>query len=975
MKLSFISIISLLAFMLNGAAPEGTIFREAEDFKTIGNGWNVMPHSNSGYTGMPSGGKLVRGAQAAMGALSDNFNIEKAGNYKLHLRYLDLGSPSMRKEIAFKVTIIQNGKTVAEQIFDDGDSIRSTPEGEKKWGTGWARFVWETVDCPLEKGAFTVTFSKVHLRDTTALARNIDCVIITPDTGYVPDVRDFQKNYYARVRAGVNQIEPMAIHLYGWGGAHHNITVKGLFKGVYTGLNRNDYFKAGSVSPFFRINPLVNLGQEVRYSFDAVHSYGKPLDNTHFIIDFSTTPDESGIYKSVERSGSGSGMLLLIKNDGEVRFETDVEESRLDLQRAKATKPAPGRRPVRFPVATSLAINTTNSDEVRRNELEALAALGLSSIAFAPVEICRQGLDQYGFSFVESNCFLFSQTNPKNCYGSPDTAGMERSIARHIESLRKYDLADRVTFISWMDEPGYGLKHVLECPACIAKFPEYLKSQGLTAEYLGVASLEGAKPSNDQKNPRLYYWTLRFYTSNLTGMYRIPTELLAKHLPRMKTAANFGTEIVDSMVSHGNDWFDIYDSGALTFGWTEDWLNLFGTYQLCAFQTAAMRMVTTPNQREFGMYDILRERSGGEIKAKAFSHLGSGAKSLSFFSYGPHYTNGDNDNRNPNTLQAIRDITHVIGARENLLLASAPVRGDAAMLFSRTSDYWNYEASRAGGNPFGQERSMLFLLLLHSGIRPDLVAEDRLAEDLKHYNTLFAVDSHIGAENFETIKLWVEKGGVLYLGAGALARDRYNASLPPLFKRSILEKVPLTQKYLIQNLHSLKPSGTVSFQGGALPLILGSQSLGEGRQLAKSGNASLLAVIPYGRGKIIASGFFPGLSYAKEARKTNKSMPNCWTDYPQSGRALMRLILRETGIQPQITVNNYLIEGRLLASPKGSLLVLANWNGEPKNVTVSVKGNFRTVEGIRCKISGVSSTNGQITFQAELSDGDILQLK
>ncbi len=192
-KLVIIFNISLIVFSMQAATPVDAIFKEAEDFKNIEKGWSVMPHSNSGYTGMPSGGKLVRGAQAAMGTLSDNFNIEKAGNYKLHLRYLDLGSPSMRKEIAFKVTIIQNGKTVAEQIFDDGDSIRSTPEGEKKWGTGWARFVWETVDCPLEKGAFTVTFSKVHLRDTTALARNIDCVIITSDTGYVPDIKDFEK--------------------------------------------------------------------------------------------------------------------------------------------------------------------------------------------------------------------------------------------------------------------------------------------------------------------------------------------------------------------------------------------------------------------------------------------------------------------------------------------------------------------------------------------------------------------------------------------------------------------------------------------------------------------------------------------------------------------------------------------------------------------------------------------------------------
>ncbi len=973
------SAIWIIGAMLLGAAepPPGTLFREAEDFKKIGPGWTVTPHVNSGYSGMPSGGKLVRGCWAEMGTLSDVFPVEKDGTYRILVRYIDLGTASLRSKIGFKVTVAQDGKTVAEKVFDDNEvSVRSTPEGKKKWGAGWAVFIWGELSCPLKQGEFTVSVSKMDKSNPTGLARNIDCIVITPDPVYMPHVNDFQKKTYVRIRAGEEQNVPMAIHGFGVWGMHFNVTKKGFFKGVYTGLKKEDYFSAGDVSPFFQINELANLGQTVRYSLDAVHGYGSPQENAHFTIDFSNTPDESGIFKSITRKGKGSGIVLLVKNEGEWTLENDIEESKRNLDRAQATKTAPGKRPVKFPVAVSLSLSQTSCDEVRRNELETIRILGASSLSFASPENARLALDNYGFAHVESNCFLFSNTNPKGCYGSPDAAGMERSIAKHVETLKKYNLAGQVTFISWMDEPGYGLKHVLECKSCIGRFPAYLKRQNLTPEELEIVSLDQARPLGDPSNPKLYYWTLRFYTDNLTNMYRIPTEILKKYLPEMSTGANFGTEIVDNMVGHGNDWFDIYNSGALTYGWTEDWLNLFGTYQLCAFQTAAMRMVTAPNNRQFGMYDILQGRSENEIRAKAFSHIGSGAKSLNFFAYGPHYASGDHSNRSVEALQAIRDISHTIGAYENTLLAAQPVRGDAAVLFSRTSDYWNYKNSVEGGNPFGVERSLLFLLLRHSGIRPDLLDEDRLSSELAKYPVLFAADSHIEAKNFEVIRDWVKQGGILYLGAGALSRDRYNAPLPPLVERGDLKLKKLTEKFLIQNLASMKPSEKVSFAGGTLPLILGKQNVSGAKILATAdGGENVLSVASLGKGKIIACGFFPGFSYVKNAQRTAKKMPSCWTEYPEDGRNFMRLVLKETSAAPKITVSDYLVEPHLLEGPEGTLLVLANWSGAPRRVTVSVKGNYRKAEGLRSRISELKSENGVLTFQTELADSDIIALK
>jgi len=49
-----------------------------------------------------------------------------------------------RSKSGFRVAATRNGKPVLEKDFDNTEaSPRSTAEGRKKWGDGFARWIWD----------------------------------------------------------------------------------------------------------------------------------------------------------------------------------------------------------------------------------------------------------------------------------------------------------------------------------------------------------------------------------------------------------------------------------------------------------------------------------------------------------------------------------------------------------------------------------------------------------------------------------------------------------------------------------------------------------------------------------------------------------------------------------------------------------------------------------------------------------------
>ena len=198
---------------------------------------------------------------------------------------------------------------------------------------------------------------------------------------------------------------------------------------------------------------------------------------------------------------------------------------------------------------------------------------------------------------------------------------------------------------------------------------------------------------------------------------------------------------------------------------------------------------------------------------------------------------------------AIKRVTFTMGAVERDVLASRPARGDVAQLLSVSGDIWY--ATR--DNVFGKERAWLHLLLRHCGVSCDILHEDELAASLAPYRVLFANDAHLKRAALAPLTAWVRGGGVLVLGAGALTSDEFgeplglDAALGLSRGPLVLHKLPGRAEHEMLN---LKPLG----EHAGIPLLCAT-------------NAPLEQTLAVDKGRVVQTGFFPGISYIATSKR------------------------------------------------------------------------------------------------------------
>jgi len=81
-------------------------------------------------------------------------------------------------------------------------------------------------------------------------------------------------------------------------------------------------------------------------------------------------------------------------------------------------------------------------------------------------------------------------------------------------------------------------------------------------------------------------------------------------------------------------------------------------------------------------------------------------------------------------------------------------------------------------------------------------------------------------------------------------------------------------------------------------------------------------------------------------------------------------------LAPDLNVSNPFVEGRLLQSPRGYVLVLSNWSGGPREVTVRVKldapiGKPRATTG---SLRNVMTAGDELTFTTHVEYGQFVVL-
>ena len=911
----FVGLACLAAAPLWAQLPKGAIVIEAEALVPENAAWQVIDHTSGAYSSYPSGSKMLSGSKSTLGKASATFSVPEAGTYRAWVRYLN----DRRQQGAFTVTVEQNGKTVGEETLNK-EVLRTTERDKAN-----VQFVWQSVAFTAGKGDATLTLGKPVDKEAkkpaaTSASRTVDLFIITADAGYEADVRDAHP-LYAKVTIFPEQERPCVIQLDGrrpkkdpgWFILDAYIHRDGIAKGrdVFSAKSTCAKLEPGQSSAWVPVHKHLTFLESRRGDaiFFSARGIGKDdiVTNAAFEIAFSTTPDDSGILLKETRRGSGSGLLVNI-NLMPRKILTERTGSAQSLAWAKATTPVEGSRPKHFPFCTGMSLNDEISQsEYVGNELDALRIIGINTLDW------KNQPKNGDFPLFRDKC-LFWHLMGNNCPNDPKTEAIEKRFRDKGENEGRAD--NPAVFISLMDEPGLASSHIKTCDICAKAFQGYVAKQGV--------KLDG-KPSFDigKDDPVRYYWSRRFQNNSMTEFFRIGTEAAKKHLPGDFTTCNFSTELIfdGNMVNRGADWYEILRSGALTFGETEDWNNYSATYQTAGFQLATLRAACRPRNNRYGIISVL-SRPAWDITAKGFCEIGHGARYLSFSNYGPYYApTSDTDSHRKEIYQAIKDVTYPTGAVDKHLMdpAARVAKGDAAMLVGVTSDIWSDTAKI--GNAHGRERVYLHLLLTHCGYRTDVLDEEDLATELANYKILFVTDSHIRSAYLKPLADWVNAGGTLYLDAGALEYDEYNK---PLGADKLLgitrEPMQLVEK-AGNAVYILCKSQPVKNIGG-MPIYVGYQE-------------PYMKAFSSGKGKVLFSGFFPGMSYIASSRNlpergySARAFDPAYRDYIKS---------LNLPVQPRLSTSHPLVEASLIESPEADVITLSNWTGEPlANVTVTLR--------------------------------------
>lgn len=130
-------------------------------------------------------------ADETRGAVSQEIEVPRAGEYKVWVRYADFANQNEN----FVVRITQQGREVARHEFGAKDVIDAHDEVSMYWS--WA-FAWDGAPAILAKGPARIS---IKLDKAAQARRQVDCVLVTNDLDYVPQGRrkpDFAAMRYLR---------------------------------------------------------------------------------------------------------------------------------------------------------------------------------------------------------------------------------------------------------------------------------------------------------------------------------------------------------------------------------------------------------------------------------------------------------------------------------------------------------------------------------------------------------------------------------------------------------------------------------------------------------------------------------------------------------------------------------------------------------------------------------------------------------
>jgi hypothetical protein len=1007
--------LALLATWLGPQAWAAQVFVQAEDFECEGEGWSVQDQA-SRYA-PDSGLKHLWGAQGGEGFASKEVQIPEAGRYVIWVRHTVMrGDEAGYNRGAFLVSIREADRALAQASFDE-----QPPEEAPRYVH---RYDWSRFEADLPAGAVRIEVSKLPPVTCSGWTRYVDCLVLTTDAEYVPKVSDFQPKMWLRVTLGPTQATPIYIHCFcdhfraPWY-KHFSLSKDGYEERVRPTRGEAAYLSAGEATPWCDITPAIHEDRGARLELRGAekYSYTEWLPSLEATFEFATAPDAAAVVKRFERKGPGAGLVIVtpgvLNGDTADKLKADVEFCEEAAAFAESLPRVRfGKRPERFPLFLSMRLRAgLFAPEIRQAEYGIAAQMGFNGT--------YDGLDpmlrSLGFSHTRTGTTSWYMDN--DCYLQPQTEKIRERIALAAEEWRD----EPPTLVMFMDEPGAKpLSHAASCERCAEAFIAWLRDElDVPLADLGKETWAEVRPVAEQEKatlPALYYYSQRFRAKALGDFLRLQTGEITEAFGGSPPATvNFsdGAVYQANMYLQGADYFHLFRSNALTMAWSEDWSNIASTYQCCGYNVDLLRAASKYHGQPIGMYVITSYgRTPLDVKLKAYSSLGRGARMLQSFAYGPTYaTHEPNWYLRKDMYHPMTELCHEIGGAEDLLLQAKRIPSQVAFLYSTTSDIWTVGES----DLYGHDRMHSYLALIHAQVPVDFLSEEDVVEGrLGPYKVLYLFGPNLLRSAAGPIAEWATAGGALYLAAGAAVADEYNRPARPLDEAlglargevETLEQFTGPGRYL----QNLVPHGQVTFAGAELDILGLRQAVAVEPSarvslLARSDDlAPMAARVDCGEGTVYAVGFMPGLSYIRkallkrDAHGTPAPRPddemdlvlrgsfsnlaphelsyNPW-EYPEAEREFLLEPVRHAQVEKPVTLSERLVESFYLEGPGGAVVTLANYRLQPvERLKVAIRAPRRPTRLVSVREGALDfEVQGDaIALELALLDTDMLKL-
>lgn len=1007
--------IGLIAILAAGCAiasaqPEDLIVVQGEEFACETDAW-VAREQSSRYA-PDSALRHLYGAAGGQGVATTKINVPAAGRYAVWVRHT-VGRGNLRGP--FRLRIMRGEEELATASFDE-----QAPESDPAM---IHRYDWSHFEADLPAGLLNLAIDKLSPLICSSYTRQIDCIALTTDTEYQPDVQHWQPKVWLRVRLGPAETPPVYIHCFAdhfrapWY-MHFSLSKDGFEQRVAPTPGRAVFLEAGEATPWCDITPAIHEDRGARLELRGAekYSYDEWLPQLDATFDFGTEPRDDAIVKSFHREGPGAGLVVLVPGvlseatGDQLRRDTSYRDENVSLG-ATVEQPQFGRRPERFPVILTMRMRPELFETgIREDEYAVAAQMGFTGTRDHPDDLLRS------FGFRDFVAHPTSWQMEEQCYLQP----LREKIVENIgKAAANWDQPPTVVMIT--DEPkARPLEHAVSCATCTERFRALLREEGVTLQELGVAAWDDVRPvvgADRSAHPVAYYWSQRLRAKAFADFLRLQTQECTKAFPGTPPATvNFSDSTVYGvgMYRGGVDYFELFRTGALTMAWSEDWSNIASTYQCCGWNVELLDAAARDLGLPLGMYVISSYgRTPLDVKLKAYSSLGRGVDVLQSFSYGPYYCGHEPGwYLNAPIYRAWSELCRETGAAEDLLVGAERVPSDVAFLYSTTTDIWTADECEL----YGHDRMHTYLALTHAQIPVEVLDEEDVTKGaLDRYRVLYLFGPNLKTEAAEAVAAWVRAGGTLHLGAGAAMADMYNRPARPLDEALGLERgeVELLENHVGPGryLANLQPQGSVSFAAGEMTVL----GLRQPIAMAPSTNVSLAcpaedgtplhARVTCGEGMVFVAGFMPGLGYIYDALKKRDAEgspapdPDDWLDfatrgswtnlppdalsynpweYPEAEREYLLEAVRYAQVRKPVTLSERLVEAFLLQSDAGSVVTLANYSLRPVEalkVAVRLDRAPASVESVRLGALQHAFEGGLLTVELPLSDTDMLLLR